>query len=413
MTAAERYALQRRVNLLRQQLFQQPAEAVSAELLKELQEAEVCLAEAGRAAPPAPGQPRQFSKDADFEAGLLYNSASVSALGDEMLGPETTGVDMQVLLRQSHVPLGLVHLLDAASSPLVTFSIHSRSDQTLRLRVESHVERYSARAVETVEILPGQSVDLHQLPTFFPDRIRGIHELTRATLQVRVDHLAGETEMQRSYPIWLLPRTTAYNGIFDPATGKWKDLTPYLAAWVTPDTPEIFSLLREAADLHPMRLFAGYQVDAAGVEAQVRAIFQALHKLGILYINSVTTLGCGEEATTQRVRLPREAIRMRSANCIDGTVLMASLLEAATLTPAIVLIPGHAFLGWKPRVTGADWDYLETTEISAGNFETARDKGRLLAAEYQKKSEILLDPSYFRRYPIPDLRIDPGIMPME
>ena len=45
--------------------------------------------------------------------------------------------------------------------------------------------------------------------------------------------------------------------------------------------------------------------------------------------------------------LPRESLADKEANCINGTVLFASLLEGISMSPAIVLVPGHAFLAWE------------------------------------------------------------------
>ena len=88
--------------------------------------------------------------------------------------------------------------------------------------------------------------------------------------------------------------------------------------------------------------------------------------------------GAGPGQVTQRTRLPRESLRHKSANCIDGTVLMASLLEAASLHAAIVLVPGHAFVGWETWPGTDEWDYLETTMIATHDFEAAGQRARTL-----------------------------------
>jgi hypothetical protein len=75
------------------------------------------------------------------------------------------------------------------------------------------------------------------------------------------------------------------------------------------------------------------------------------------------------------IRLPGETLRQRSANCIDGTLLMASMLEAASLNPGIVLIPGHAFLAWETQDRSGNWDYLETTLVSSKSFAEAQQVG--------------------------------------
>ena len=105
--------------------------------------------------------------------------------------------------------------------------------------------------------------------------------------------------------------------------------------------------------------------------------------------------GAGPGQVTQRTRLPRESLRHKSANCIDGTVLMASLLEAASLQPAIVLVPGHAFVGWETWEGTDEWDYLETTMIASHDFEAARQRARSLFERFS--AEDLAD----RRRPAP------------
>jgi hypothetical protein len=88
-------------------------------------------------------------------------------------------------------------------------------------------------------------------------------------------------------------------------------------------------------------------------------------------VNSVIDYGAGPGEVTQRTRLPRESLAQKSANCIDGTVLLTSLLEGASLNPAVVLVPDHAFVGWETWDGSGEWSYLETTMIGSAEFETA------------------------------------------
>ena len=115
----------------------------------------------------------------------------------------------------------------------------------------------------------------------------------------------------------------------------------------------------------------------------------------------------------QRVRLPREALENKSANCLDGTILMASLLEAASLNPGIVLIPGHALLAWETNDHSNQWDYLETTMIGTQDFETAQKAGQLLATKQKEMAGQFDDPTYFRLLSLAGLRTEQRIVPME
>jgi hypothetical protein len=400
------YRQRRRVELLRQQLYAQPDPIAVPELAQALMEAE---AELHRLEVAMREQVQTKGRGV-----LLDTGEEGEKPGSIMLGAETTGVDAKVLLRMCHVPTGIVHLLDARRTPLVTYRLQYMGREYVRLRLSSCVEGYSARAVDTIELRSGdEPLEIHQLPTFFSDCLEPIREMTRATLHIVIDDLDGKTEQESTFPIWLLARNSAYNGVEDPSTGEWVDLTVYYGAWVTPNAPEVMQLLRRAADLHPDRQIVGYQEDASGVEEQVRAIFAALKTVGIVYINSVLAFGATKGEYLQRVRLPRESLAHKSANCIDGTVLMGSVLEAASLNPALVLVPGHAFLAWETEVGSGEWDWLETTMIGSHDFEAAHQSGRATAQLYQTLAEKTGSKDSFRLLPLPRLRAEFGITPME
>lgn len=76
----------------------------------------------------------------------------------------------------------------------------------------------------------------------------------------------------------------------------------------------------------------------------MKALYNAIKEHGIHYINSIINFHPDESASTQSVRLPRETLGERAANYLDGTLLFASLLEAISLNPALVLTLGHALL---------------------------------------------------------------------
>jgi len=93
-------------------------------------------------------------------------------------------------------------------------------------------------------------------------------------------------------------------------------------------------------------------------------------------------------------------------------VLMASLLQAASLHPAIVLVPGHAFVAWETWEGTDDWDYLETTMISSHDFEEARRRARSLFQRFSAEDLETDEGPLLRMLKLNDLRAQ-GILPME
>jgi hypothetical protein len=344
---------------------------------------------------------------AEAKAGVNYGQIVALKEESNLLGANTTGIEATVDLRMACVPTALVHLFDSSTQPLVTYRIRNANAKTKRLRLISYVEGYSASAVDTCEV-EGE-VNVSQLPTFFPQNLSSVTELTRASVNVEVQDLDAKTEIHKTVPVWLLARTTAPLQVQDPSTGAWLDMTKYLGAFVTPNAPSVMKFVRIAVDKHPQKRLVGYQGDENEVTSQVRAIYEALATSGVKYVNSIIDFTPEAGSATQRVRLARESVENTSANCIDGTVLMASLLEAVSLNPAIVLVPGHAFLAWEAWRNSSKWRYVETTMISIAPFEDACARAEQVAAKWQASSG---GPSTFKRLSVRDLRAQ-GITPME
>lgn len=359
----------------------------------------------------------------DGQGAVRGGQATTRGGAENTRGAATTGLDIEASLRMAHVPTGLIHLLEPDQHPLVTFRVHNVRDITARLRFTTFVDGYSAHAVDILEVPAGERCALNHLPAFFLDKTRSVTEICRAALHIQVQDLApsGQPELHRTIPLWLLARTSAYLSILDPESGAPLDLSPYLGAWVTPNQPEVHRVLRQAVEHVPGRMMSGYQVDAQGVEAQVGAIYKTLAALDISYVNSVLTMGAVPGLLMQRVRLPRQSIEDRAANCLDATVLMASLLEAASLHPALVLIQGHSLLAWQTTDKDDSWDYVETTQLGHTPFAQAQALGRLTAERYEPRSVLAGGGTghaagqgrfMFRRLPLLELRRQ-CILPME
>jgi hypothetical protein len=247
------------------------------------------------------------------------------------------------------------------------------------------------------------------LPILKPAAVATLNEIQPVTLRVTVEQTASveRSLYDQTRRIKLHARDTALLAVEAP-DGSVVDLTNYLAAWITPRHLASERLLRQAAEHHPDRQFVGYQGSstlAQGadiVRAQARAIFTALKEdVDLTYINSPLNLGKQQGQITQRVRLPSESLAAGgSANCIDGTVLFASLLELASIDPFIVIVPGHAFLGWRIWRGVDRYEFLETTMISSADFAAAQQTAQDQYDEALMKgyfSRGLFDPGGFAR----------------
>lgn len=146
--------------------------------------------------------------------------------------------------------------------------------------------------------------------------------------------------------------------------GRQVDLRKMFAAYVNEDHPKINELLASALQKKTVNGFNGYQGKREEAVAQVYAIWRLFRDKGMKYSDIAT--GAHDEhkqVVSQRVRTFDEAIATAQANCIDGTVVFASLMRSIGLQPLIILVPGHAMLGFYVDGKQEDILVLETTLI--------------------------------------------------
>jgi hypothetical protein len=99
----------------------------------------------------------------------------------------------------------------------------------------------------------------------------------------------------------------------------------------------------------------------------VWAIWYLLQRSKVTYSSITTVSDTREDLVSQAVRPLSQTLRTQQANCIDGTVLFASILRKIGIEPMIVLIPGHAFLGFYTDAQHTRKAFLETTMLNDAN----------------------------------------------
>jgi hypothetical protein len=157
--------------------------------------------------------------------------------------------------------------------------------------------------------------------------------------------------------------------------------SPLAAAFVNENNPELPArIIRHALDHHISR-FIGYAGGPNVVESEVKAIYRSLQDMGFKYAamtQASVESGQGAGTFSQWIRLSSDSIRSDQANCIDGTVILASVLTRLRLRVVFFISPSHAFLGvWlKPTdPTLASVLVIETTMLGTHEFLDAKKTG--------------------------------------
>ncbi len=142
------------------------------------------------------------------------------------------------------------------------------------------------------------------------------------------------------------------------------------AAYVNENHPWVDSILRDAKATGLCRSFHGYQGSEKDVLDQVNAIWTALQRKGITYSSIPATTGA-TQVVAQHVRFLDESIGATQANCVDGSVLLASILKKIEIHSYLVLVPGHCYLAFSLDEQGTKLVGVETTMI--GNHASLAD----------------------------------------
>jgi hypothetical protein len=294
-------------------------------------------------------------------------------------GSSASPGDVEVAVFDAVVPAAYLQM-PALGETFADFSIRNPTGSARTYTIESQIPGFSEKSVNTVTIPAGGTEVIGQTPALLSSAIP--REMTPAQFHYKIALSDGTLVEEQTLPLSIYAKDTMIWAVSEGE--ETTELTPYIAAWVTPHAPGIDTLVRDAAEYHPGRGISGYQCGAqctneeweADTNSQVKAIFESLkNDYRIVYINSPFAYGKATE-NVQRVRLPEDALASKSANCIDGTVLYASALESIGMNPRIIILPDHAFLCYDTRPDDpGQFACLETTMTSSATFEEAQKSG--------------------------------------
>ena len=248
-------------------------------------------------------------------------------------------------------------------SGLVAVRVHSRhAGERVSLAVEADGMDAPAR-VEAVMRKAGRDYELRPPLAWNPLQLRALDMPSRVDLRftLRRDDADAQT---RTLAVSLRPLSEALYFVRDGRDAV--DLSWIFAAYVDERDTVVDEVLEAAAKSGIVDKLNGYAgASADGIYRQVWAVWHALAAHGIRYSPVDPGVARGPRVFSQRVRLLEQTWSDRSATCIDGSVLIASVLQRIGLRTFLVLVPGHAFVGFYTDAGGDRAAYLETTVLGA------------------------------------------------
>lgn len=152
--------------------------------------------------------------------------------------------------------------------------------------------------------------------------------------------------------------------------GKKHDTSILFTAYINEDNPLIDKLLREALNTRIVNRFWGYQSKKANVvDTQVYALWHILQMRNFKYSSISNSSFSSNKVSAQKVRTFEDAIESAQINCVDGSVMFASLLKAINIDPVLIKIPGHMFVGYYLDKKHKELAFIETSMIGDVNLD--------------------------------------------
>lgn len=266
---------------------------------------------------------------------------------------------------------------------LISFDLFNISDKPLNLELTSQIKGYTYMAIDNLTLPPyGDNTSKHiflpQVPKLKRGILSKISTATEATLEYKIIKKTGtkrEIIERDTRTIKFLPQDMIVWAIRDPKSLNLYDLSKMLGAWITPnDSRGLLDKARaDAASFHPEGALEGEQGDTSLEKKtlQIKAIYDYLNeKVKMKYVNQPFSFDFNVGG--QRVLTPERVMSIKAGNCIDLVILFASLMEGLGIAPLILIMPGHAFLGWGNKYKTSEMGFLECTLLGVVDPNTKR-----------------------------------------
>jgi hypothetical protein len=305
----------------------------------------------------------------------------------------------------------IAHLYGTFLDDFVIVTVDNGNSAPVKVTVQSTITGYTDKASDTVTVAANGTEEIRQNPRLTQAGYESLNSQHPAELSVVVSYL------ESGQPRTILDQTSETT-ITSRDDFPWsiKGFTQQenfdlVTAMITPTDPSVNALIRNAANYDPNgAMTSGYdsEQDADGTVAQrLSDIWQAeASDYKLTYISTPITFASG---SSQRIRLPGEVLDQSSGNCIELTLLYAAAVEFLGMQPALVIVPGHAYVAVRLDSKNNSFYFVETTMIGAATFNDALKTG---SSEWQKaQPHVAAAEADYGWVNVPKARAD-GILPI-
>jgi len=306
------------------------------------------------------------------------------------------------------IPTAIYHLFKEKTISVINLQIKNNSANETRFIVKYGLGAEKYEEIKEINIAGLEKISVNLTPLLTQDEIRRIEVVpTISNVFIEVQKVTGDTARtiyKQYYPVTLLPYDQFIPQLTD-AKNETFNLLETLVSWATYNDRSLCEVLTKASDrgalLNPPVKIIGFQApnvftrrpfDDRLLEqkekdylAQIELLYNTLKDdYKITYLNQPVAYG-----DSQRIKLPYFVLQNKG-NCIELSLLFASLLESIEMDPILVIFPDdkHATVGWKVNGEGRETCAILETNVFGEDFGKVYEKGKLLIEQYGLQAEF-------------------------
>ena len=261
----------------------------------------------------------------------------------------------------------------------INVSIYNAHNSIREYKIEVEIQGVSYKKIQKVYVEPCSIGNFKIASQLIDEKIENITSNIEKDISVRV--MSESCLIYENSEKCLIYPKEVFVEKLENTRKDWKfDCRSFLAKWVTPNAKCIDKIVSKATENGD--ILGSLSSNLYRSEEDIKKIYDTLSDLKYTIRSRSFSEG---NYHTQRISLPERTMKLKSGNCIDLSILLASCFEAINLKTYIVLIPGHAMVMVQLDSTNivsiestclGHNEYSEAVSIGMGKYKKFFDRNK-------------------------------------
>ena len=266
---------------------------------------------------------------------------------------------IQNLKTIGYLPSNMV--VDIPEIAILSGEIYNPREESIRAFIKTSINGVSDTVLVSLDVPHGiLAIPRVRPPRFLPEEAKEIGTTIRS-VPLTVELLLQGNVLVDSYQtdIWISQPDICLIASKD--ADELRDFSYLLSWWVNSGAEGISDFLVEHIP-DDIRNNFGYGFGVP-IDVQVEHIYNAFLRKPMNFMPTELIWIAEKSSIIQRIQRPEQILlsNIPKYNCLDGAILFASILEHIGVDPILVIVPSHAFVGWKkePKQISNVREYLD------------------------------------------------------